>query len=163
MDTKTAIKSALEMANMISMTYLEDLTDAEMMHRPAPGCNHIKWQIGHLISSEHRAISDCYSECMPKLPDGFIDRYTKQTSSDDDPASFDSKETLLKLYQQQRAATLAQLEQVSDAELSQESPESIRSYAPTIGSAFLMQDAHWLMHAGQWAVIRRQLGREPLF
>ena len=22
---------------------------------------------------------------------------------------------------------------------------------------------HWLMHAGQWAVVRRQLGRPPLF
>ena len=52
MDTKTAIKSAIDTANMISTAYLDDLTDEEMMHRPSPGCNHIKWQVGHLIVSE---------------------------------------------------------------------------------------------------------------
>ena len=69
----------------------------------------------------------------------------------------------MELYEKQRNATLAALESLSDDDLDKESPESIRSYAPNFGSAFIMQDIHWVMHAGQWAVIRRQLGREPLF
>jgi hypothetical protein len=28
---------------------------------------------------------------------------------------------------------------------------------------FSMQGSHWMMHAGQWAVLRRKLGRPPLF
>ena len=42
-------------------------------------------------------------------------------------------------------------------------PEPMRAYIPDWGTAFVMQDSHWVMHAGQWAVIRRQLGRPPLF
>ncbi|MFK7767567.1 MAG: DinB family protein [Mariniblastus sp.] len=163
MNTKTAIKTALDCANMISTSYLGDLTDEEMMHRPAPGCNHIKWQVGHLIASEYNMISGCVPGAIPELPTGFADKYSKESAASDDANAFDSKETLMALYEKQRAATLAALETVSDEDLDKESPESIRSYAPNVGSAFLMQDAHWMMHAGQWAVIRRQLGREPLF
>ena len=163
MDTKAAIKVALDMADMISTSYLGDLTDEEMMHRPAPGCNHIKWQIGHLIASENSIINGCVPNAMPALPEGFADKYSKETATSDDAAAFDSKEDLMKLYKEQRAGTLAALEAVPVSDLNNESPEEIRSFAPTFGSAFLMQDAHWMMHAGQWAVIRRQLGREPLF
>ncbi len=163
MDTKSAIKTALETANMITTSYLGDLTDEEMMHRPDPGCNHIKWQLGHLIASENQMINACYPDSMPGLPDGFADKYSKEAAKSDDPAAFDSKATLMELYEQQRAGTLALLDRISDAELDQESPEAIRGYAPNFGAAFLMQDAHWMMHAGQWAVIRRQLGRDPMF
>ena len=163
MDTKTAIKTALDTANMISSAYLGDLTDEEMMHRPAPGCNHVKWQVGHLIVSENNIINQCVSGAMPALPDGFAEKYTKEPASSDDAASFDSKEDLMKLYEQQRAATLAALDQIDVADLSKEGPEEIRDYCPTYGSAFILQVTHWMMHAGQWAVIRRQLGRDPLF
>lgn len=163
MDTKTAIKTALDTANMICMAYLDDLSDEDLMHRPTEGCNHIKWQLGHLISSENQMISSCVPDSMPSLPDGFTEKYTKETASSDDATAFDSKESLLELYQQQRAGTLAALEAINVDDLNKESPEPMRSYAPTYGAAFIMQDAHWMMHAGQWAVIRRQLGRDPLF
>jgi hypothetical protein len=163
MDTKTAIKTAIDTANMISTSYLGDLTDEEMMHRPAPGCNHIKWQVGHLIASENSMINQCLPGALPALPDGFSDKYSKETAKSDDPAAFDSKEDLMNLYQVQRAATLATLAKLDPADLDKEGPEEIRGFCPNFGAAFLMQDAHWMMHAGQWAVVRRQLGREPLF
>ena len=65
MDTKTAIRTTLDTANMICTSYLGDLTDEEMMHRPTPGCNHIKWQLGHLIASEHGMISNVtLAQCL---------------------------------------------------------------------------------------------------
>ena len=100
---------------------------------------------------------------MPALPDGFADRYSKETAGSDDAAAFDSKETLLGLHQQIRAATLAALEKQTDESLDAASPESMQGYAPTVGSAFSLHGNHWLMHAGQWAVLRRKLGRAPLF
>ena len=50
MNARDAIKGSIGTAQMISLGYLEDLTDAEMMHRPHPEINHIKWQVGHLIT-----------------------------------------------------------------------------------------------------------------
>ena len=163
MDTRTAIKTAINTANMIATSYLGDLTDTEMMHRPAPGCNHIKWQLGHLFVSENQMINQCIPGALPELPAGFAEKYTKETATSDHPDDFDSKEELMKIYEQQRAATIAALENTPIEDLNNESPEPIRGYAPNFGAAFLMQDVHWMMHAGQWAIIRRQLGREPLF
>ena len=163
MDTKSAIKAAIDTSNMISTSYLGDLTDEEMMHRPAPAANHIKWQVGHLIASEFNMINQVAPGSLPALPDGFADKYNKETSKLDDASAFDSKADLLALHEKQRAATLAALETIADEEFDKPSPEEIQAYAPTVGHAFLMQDVHWMMHAGQWAVVRRQLGREPMF
>ncbi len=55
-----------------------------------------------------------------------------------------------------REASLAALEKVPDAALDQ--PTGI-PYAPTVGALFLMIGNHPLMHAGQFAVVRRKLGK----
>ena len=163
MDTKDAIKASINMGKMISMAYLEDLTDEEMMQRPHPDCNHIKWQVGHLIAAEHNIIEGCVPGSMPALPEGFAEKYDKETSGNDDADFFHSKAELMQAFEVQRAGTLAALDKLTDEELSNPGPEPMRAYIPDWGTAFVMQDSHWVMHAGQWAVIRRQLGRPPLF
>lgn len=163
MDVHQALKSCIEMAQLVCMEYLKDLTDEEMMHRAHPKINHIKWQVGHLIESEHRMVSSAVPDCMPPLPAGFAEQYSKETATSDVASDFHSKEELLGIFAAQRAATFAALDKMSAADLDQPSPESMRSYAPTLGDMFSLQGSHWMMHAGQWAVVRRQLGREPLF
>lgn len=163
MNVHQAIKGSIDMGKFVCMGYLDDLSDEEMMHRPHPEINHIKWQVGHLIASEHAMINGVVPGSMPALPDGFAEKYTKDTSSSNDAAAFDSKEDLLKVFEEQRSAALATLEKASDDDLDKPAPEQMREYAPTVGDAFNLQGAHWLMHCGQWAVIRRQLGRPPLF
>jgi hypothetical protein len=163
MNAREALKIGMDSGQMIGMAYLGDLTDEELMHRPHAECNHIKWQLGHLIGSENQIINGVLPGSMPDLPDGFSERYTKETAKSDDAAAFDSKEELLSLYNEQRAAAVAKLESLNDDDLNQEGPEEMKTYAPTVGAAFNLLGGHWLMHGGQWAVIRRQLGRPPLF
>ena len=160
MNSRDAIKQGIDMADMISVGYLEDLTDKELLHRPCAGANHINWQLGHIISSEHEMIEIVAPGTMPPLPAGFAAKYTKDTASSDDAKAFATKAELLKVMKEQRAGTLAALAKQSDADF--DKPTGV-DYAPTVGAMFSMQGSHWLMHAGQWAVIRRQLGRKPLF
>ncbi|MCA9123384.1 MAG: DinB family protein [Planctomycetaceae bacterium] len=163
MNSREAIKLSINTGDMISMAYLQDLSDEQLMQRPHPECNHIKWQIGHLVTSERMMIESVVPGSMPSLPEGFSERYGKERASSDDPTAFDSKEELLRVYQEQRGGTLAALEKLTDEELDKPSPESMQAYAPTVAAAFSMQGSHWIMHAGQWAVLRRQLGKPPLF
>lgn len=163
MDAREALKIPINMGRFITTGYLEDLSDEEMMHRPAEGANHIKWQLGHLIASEHNLVNSVCPDAMPALPDGFAEKYTKETAGVDDAGAFDSKADLLKVYEQQRAGTLAALDKLSDDDLDKASPEWMQQFAPNVAAVFEMQGSHYLMHAGQWAVIRRQLGRPPLF
>lgn len=163
MDTREALKLALDCGDMVSLAYVDDMTDEELMKRPHEQCNHIKWQLGHLIASEHQMVSGVAPGTMPELPEGFADKYGKETATSDDPAAFDSKEDLLALFKQQRTAAVEVLNGLSDEDLGKATPEAMQAYAPTVGAVFNLLGGHWLMHAGQWAVVRRQLGRPPLF
>ncbi len=156
MDAKTAIKGSLATAEMVAMAYVGDLSDAELMQRPHPECNHINWQIGHLIASEHAMISGVAPGAMPDLPAGFADKYTKDSAKSDDASQFASKEELMAAYQAQRAATLAALDKQTADDF--DKPSGV-DYAPTVGAMFAMQGAHWLMHCGQWVIIRRLNGK----
>ncbi len=163
MDSREAVRIGLDMSQMVALAYVDDMTDDELMKRPDPGCNHIKWQFGHVISSDRQMIEAVAPGSMPALPDGFADRYSKETATSDDPTAFDSKEELLSAYHEQRAGALAALDGLTDEDLSRAAPEEMQAYAPTVGAAFSMLGSHLMMHAGQWAVVRRQLGRPPLF
>lgn len=163
MNAREAIKLSIGSAQFVTLGYLEDLTDEQLMMRPHPKCNHINWQFGHLIASEREMVEGACPGAMPPLPAGFEEKYNRQTAASDDPALFCTKAELLAAFHQQRAATLAALDKLSDSDLDKPGPESMRSYAPTIASLFELQGGHYLMHAGQWVIVRRQLGKPALF
>lgn len=157
------IKAALELPRFVVHSYLEDLADDDLFVRPLETMNHIAWQLGHLIAGEHSHIEQVVPQSMPRLPDHFVEQHSKETAGSNDRARFLTKAAYLRLMEQQRAGTLSVLATLSDEELSQPSPEPIRYFGPTVGCVFAGESAHWMMHAGQWAVVRRKLGRPPLF
>ncbi len=156
MDAITAIRGSLGTAEMIAMAYLGDLSDQELMQRPHPDCNHLNWQIGHLISSEHALVDGLSKGSMPELPAGFAEKYSKESAASDDSSQFASKDELLQAYRTQRDGTLAVLAKQSDSDLDVATGVS---YAPTVGDLLRMQAEHWLMHCGQWVIIRRNNGK----
>jgi len=160
MNAKQLIKSQIDMGQFVCQAYLADLSDEDLMRRAHPGVNHINWQVGHLILAENFHINMVTSGGMPPLPPGFSEKYHKDTAGNDDPAAFCTKEELLKAWAEQRAGTLAALEAISEADLD---TQTGIPYCPTRGEQLCLQGSHWLMHCGQWAVVRRQLGKPPLF
>lgn len=163
MNAREAIRNSINGIQFIVTHYLDDLTDSELFVRPVPGANHIAWQLGHLIHSEHMMVETAFPGSMPPLPAGFSEKYTPETAMLDEPSAFHTKAEYLRLHAEQRAATLMKLEQLTDGDLDQPAPEAFRSYLNNIGDLFSIQGNHALMHAGQWAVVRRKLGRKPLF
>jgi hypothetical protein len=163
MNTKDTIRRSIEGADKIVAGYLGDLTDAELLVRPVPGANHIAWQLGHLIASEHSLVEEIAPGSMPKLPEGFAEKHSKATAASDDPKAFCTKDEYLRLMKEQRAGTLKALDKISDADLDKPSPEKFRAFVPQNIDVFLLVGSHPMMHVGQWAVTRRKLGRKPLF
>lgn len=163
MNAHGAIRNALASAEMISTAYLNDLSDDDLLVRPVPGTNHIAWQLGHLIAAENGMVEETCPGSMPALPSGFREKHDKETAGSDDRKAFLSKDEYLRLFKQQREATLKALEKMSETDLDRPAPDRFRQYIDTAGGVFVMQASHWLMHAGQWAVVRRKLGRPPLF
>lgn len=163
MNTRQAIEFSYAQGDNLVSSYLRDLTDADLLLRPAPGANHIAWQLGHLIAAENGMIESVVTGAMPKLPAGFKERHTKATASLDDPKAFLKKEEYLALRSEQRTATRAALAKLTDADFDKPAPERLRGFLKTVGEVFAMQGIHDVMHAGQWVITRRKLGHPAIF
>lgn len=158
MTTQDCIRGTIEMGHYITNEYLGDLSDADLLIRAVPGMNHIAWQLGHLIASEHQMMSAIGAK-MPELPAGFAAAHSKETATSDDPAKFARKGELLALLRKMHDATLAHLSATPAARFDDPAPEEMRSYAPKVGDVFRLIGEHELMHVGQFVAVRRKLGK----
>ena len=113
MNTKDALKSSLDMGLFVLNTYISDLSDADLMTRPGTECNHLAWQLGHLIASEVQLLESVCPGKGAALPDGFADKHSKETIGNDDPSAFCSLQEYNDLYATVRTATLKALEDVA--------------------------------------------------
>jgi hypothetical protein len=147
---------------MVLKTYVSDLADGDLLCRPGKGCNHLAWQLGHLIASEVHLLEQVAPGQGIGLPDGFAEAHSKEASSSDDPAKFLGKDAYLEWFDKVRNASLATLEQYPEADLDKPSPESFQSFCPTMGDMFTLIANHPMMHAGQFVVVRRQLDKPIL-
>ncbi len=164
MTAKDAIKTALTSTQSLVGSYLSDLSDADLLLRPVPNANHIAWQLGHLISAE-RGLLDPHlpGAAYPELPAGFAEQHSKEKASSDSAKGFASKAEYVSLFNKMREATLAALAKMSDADLDKATTGNMAKFAPTVAALLILQSNHTLMHAGQFTVVRRKLGKPILF
>jgi hypothetical protein len=163
MDIKQAITFNLAACDFLAQTYLADITPAEMLARACPGANHLSWQIGHLIASERGIVEKAAPGRCAELPAGFAEKHKKPAAASDNPGDFLSKDEYLRIGKNVRAETLRVMNGLTPEEFDRPVPPGLPPFVKTTGEAFLFISAHWAMHAGQWVMIRRKLGRPPLF
>ncbi len=162
MNARDAIRSTMDLSTMVLKQYLSDLSDADLLIRPGKGCNHIAYQLGHLISSECSLLGAIAPGSAPELPPGFKEAYEKENCQCDDPQKFCTKQQYLDLFEKLNAAAFKALNETTDADLDQPSPERLRKMFPTVGMIYVLIATHPLMHAGQFVPVRRALGKPVL-
>jgi hypothetical protein len=159
-----AIRTALASTQQLTTWFLSGLSDADLLVRPAPGANHIAWQMGHVIATEQRFLEERFPNLSaPELPAGFDKQHGKETQFADPPTGFAGKDVYVDLFNKVRQATLAGLATLKDSDLDQPSTGPMAAFAPNLGAMFLLISNHALMHAGQFSVVRRKLGKPVLF
>ncbi len=163
MDLKHAVLSTLTSSQAVVDAYLEDLTDRDILVRAVPNTNHIAWQLGHLISSERNLMEAVRPGAVGALPDGFAEKHNKATAGSDDPLKFLTKAEYRALAARVRADVRSTLEALPMAEFDRKVEGGLPPFLKNVGDVLLFLGAHWHMHAGQWAIIRRTLGKPPLF
>lgn len=159
MNAMDALRAAFATSDMVLQSYVADMTDAELLSRPGQGCNHIAWQLGHLISSEGNLINLIKDGTAIELPDGFGAKHSKETTGVDAADQFCGKDEYLELYQKSRENSLAALATLSDEELDAEAPEHFRQLCPTMGALAMLIATHPMMHVGQFVPVRRALDK----
>jgi hypothetical protein len=164
MNAKDVIANALDLNYSVMANYLSDMTDADLLVRPAPDANHIAWQLGHLIAAEAQVfLKEIPGAKPPELPAGFAQQHSKETAKSDSPTGFLKKEEYLALCKKVREATKAALAGLSEADLDKPTGGPMAKHAPTVGKLLVLTASHVMMHAGQFTVVRRRLGKPVLF
>ena len=159
MTTVQAFIVNMRVCDFIMETYLSDLSDADLMARPGPGCNHLAWQLGHLISSEQRLIETVVPGSAMPLPEAFDEKHSKKQKDNDDPKCFCTKEEYVDLFKKSRKNVRDAVAKMSDSDFDKPSPKGWEKMGPTMGAIVALIGHHGLMHAGQFAVARRKLGK----
>ncbi|MBL9090308.1 MAG: DinB family protein [Planctomycetaceae bacterium] len=159
MNAKDLLKSTMTLNTTIMTKYLADLDDADLMRRPSAGSNHLKWQLGHLIASEAGLLAAACPERKIELPAGFEKAHERDQTANDDPAAFPPKQVYLEQQERVRAAVVAAIDSLSEADLDKPAPEQMRNFLPTVGHIFMLIGTHPIMHCGQFAVVRRLQGK----
>ncbi len=163
MTAKEIIRQGFGRAQMVTSMVLGDLEDADLLVRPVPGANHIAWQMGHLISSANYFGESIKPGSMPNLPEGFSEKYTKETSGNDKATDFLSKSDYLRLMDEQRQGLMSLLDEMSEEELQADAHESMKSICHTVADMLGLASDHEIMHSGQFSTVRRKLGKPVTF
>jgi hypothetical protein len=166
MDTKQFVVKSLTGNLGFLKDTLKDFSDADLFVRPCPGANNAAWQLGHLIGAETHLVGGLDPKGAIVLPDDFAARFSKETSTTDDPAKFGkyaTKNELLGLFEKVRNSTIAWVNTLSPSDFDKQTPEKFRSWVATWGDLVGMLSGHVTMHVGQFQVIRRKIGKPVLF
>jgi hypothetical protein len=164
MNASKVIETALASTQHLLNWYVSDLSDADLLVRPAPGANHLAWQLGHLIYGEKGLVAEQLpNTSYPALPAGFAEQYGKSGASDDSAGHFLSKAQYLELFNKSRDITKAAILKLSDADLDRATVGNMAQFAPILASLLVLVSNHTLMHVGQFTVVRRKLGKPVLF
>lgn len=162
MNGRQALTAALKATQGHVHLFLSDFSDADLLVRPVPNANHAAWQLGNVIVGDVFLVqSEIPSATYPALPAGFKELHGGDGASKD--TGFLTKAEYLKHFDDVRAATIAALNKLTDADLDTASTGPMKAFAPTWGEMFVLVSNHTLMHAGQFSVIRRKLGKPVLF
>lgn len=159
MNAKDVIRNLFRFNDNVLHDYLKDLNDADLLIRVVPGANHIAWQLGHLIKSEASLGKYIPGATAFELPPDFASTYTAETSKTDEEIGYMSKAEYLDLYKKVRANSLRNLDAFPEARLDDPIEGRIAAIAPNVGAMFSLIANHPMMHLGQFAVVRRKLGK----
>ena len=157
------IKMALENGKGWATGLISDMKDAPMTQPTSNGGNHPTWILGHLVRSE----SDLLDGFILGQPNRFPELeslFAMGTTPTTDASQYPSIDELMGKFEVVRAATLAHLNTLSEADLdiSSHAPEKFGPPFATVGACFAAMSGHISFHAGQVADARRAAGRDPL-
>ncbi len=163
MNTIDFIKMSLESSKGWAMGLIGDMQDSPLTQPTSNGGNHPLWVIGHLA----RAESDLLDGFILGKPNRFPDlesTFGMGSTPTTDESQYPSMDELMGKFEEVRAASLAHLDTLSEADLDKPShaPEEFGAFFGTVGACYAAMTTHVSFHAGQVADARRAAGRSPL-
>lgn len=159
MKLQDVLEHSIQTGTFLIKSYLEDLSDEELMRRPGGSANTVKWQLGHVLSANAGLLNFVDATRAPKLPDGFSGKYGKECCQYEDPSHYHEKSKYLEVLATSTECALAIVQALPAEDFDKPGPENMRAIIPTVGHTLNLIGLHLIMHSGQIAVLRRELGK----
>jgi hypothetical protein len=160
------ITAQLRSARRYTEGLLEAVDESDWFRMPAGGVTHIAWQVGHLAYAEYRLalerIRGVAVDDAELIPESFWRLFGRETTPDPDPSHSPAPAELRAVFDRVHRRALAELAGLSDADLDVPLPAPHR-LARDRREILLWCGQHEMLHAGQIGLLRRLLGRPPLW
>jgi len=159
---------ALDQLRMARKYVLERLTDfhEDEWYAMPGGVTHAAWQAGHLAMAEYRL---CLVRIRGELPDdeqlissAFLKLFGKGSEPDPDPSIYLPRSEIMETLSRVHEAALVECANLKDADLDATSLTPHPWFTTKLGSLSWCA-AHEMSHAGQLGLLRRLLGKKPIW
>lgn len=143
---------------------LADIEESRWFESPAPGIQHVAWQVGHLAASQAVLIHNrCLNIPMAEVvPESFTKQFGRGSKPVGDAAAYPTIADIRRMFDGVQADCLTRIRQMTPADLELPAFGDPHPMFVTRGEAVAMSVMHEAFHAGQIALTRRLCGKAAL-
>lgn len=143
---------------------LADIEASRWFECPAPGVQHIAWQVGHIAASQAVLI---HNRCLnipvaEAVPESFTRQFGRGSKPVSDAAAYPPIPEVRQIYDDLQADCLSRIRQMTESDLNLPAYGDPHPMFARRGEAVGMAIMHEAFHAGQIALTRRLFGKAAL-
>jgi hypothetical protein len=160
MNTKDAIRFALDLSNRAVMSKIDEVADLPTAFPTAKGGCHPLWVLGHLTLIEGMIPAVLYGKVNPV--EGWGKHFGEHTEPVGETSAYPSFREVRAKYLELREENLKLLESLTESDLDRATkapPPGREKEFATFGQSFLVLALHQTMHRGQVTDALRTAGR----
>ena len=151
----------IQFAREYTLDILAPVKDDDWFRPPPGGVTHLAWQVGHVAMAEFRMVLERVRGARPDdadvLPPEFLQIFGRGSDPLAADVAYPSIETIRDVFDRVHERVLAELPHFT-AEQLEARPLTEHRIANTGLRCLWWSSQHELIHAGQMALIKRQLG-----
>jgi hypothetical protein len=137
-------------------------TPEDWCRQAVPGTNHALWFAGHMAMTDNFFLG-MIAPGQEKQYEGWDKYFGMGSKPTNDPDDYPPVAEVLDTMRERRTALLKALKGRSDAELAGPPAGGANDFIPDLAAVYEVTNWHEALHLGQVTVVRRALGRKPLF
>ena len=158
---------ALVFARGYTVELLATIPEADWFAVPAGCPSHVAWQVGHLAFAEARLVVERVGGRTEVgggvLPGDFVTLFARNSIPDAGPANRSTPAEIRRVLDRVHGTALQTLRDTADTDLETLVPGTPHRFCRTKADYARWVSHHEFLHAGQIGLIRRMLGKGPVW
>lgn len=156
----------IEKSRQYSIRLIDSFDTMEWFRTPIEGGTHLGWQVAHLAVAEYRLALCRLRGHSPRdgdlISEAFIKKFGKDSVPDPGPAHNPPVNEIKEVFANVHKQAISYLKTMTEAELDQPVLTPHPHFHTRLGCLWWIGQ-HEMLHAGQIGLLRRLLGKPPLW